>query len=85
MRKFSVRPLPVPFSESCTVHEKPVFFETSLIIGLDPLLIQVHTINNSFLTLVLDLRDTPKFSPQAPKPEPSENAVFQDFDSVACV
>ena len=35
MRKFSVRPSPVPFFR---VHEKPVFSETGLIIGLDPLL-----------------------------------------------
>ena len=36
MRKFSVRPSPVPFSE---YTKNPFFFETGLIIGLDPLVL----------------------------------------------
>ena len=59
--------------------------DKKVILEIQVILILVHTINNPFLTLVLDLGDTPTFDLQTPKPEPSENAVFKDFDSVARV
>ena len=55
------------------------------ILEIQVILILVHTMNNPFLTLVLNLGGIPKFSPQTPKLEPSENVVFRDFDLVARV
>ena len=70
-------------SKSVAIYrtDKKVILEIQVIL----ILILVHTINEPFLTLVLDLGGGPKFATQTLKPEPSENAVFQDFDSVAGV
>ena len=59
--------------------------DKKVILEIKVILILVHTINNPFLTLFLDLGGTSKYAPQTTKPEPSENTGFQDFDLVARV